>query len=66
MISLTRLNDQPIILNCDLIETIEANPDTMITLTTGQKIVVLEKTVEVVTRIHAYRESIVRHLGKYE
>ena len=43
MIPLTRLNHIPLVLNSDLIEHIEITPDTVITLTTGQKIMVLEK-----------------------
>ena len=42
MIYVTRLNHSSVVLNCDLIEHIEATPDTVITLTTGQKITVLE------------------------
>ncbi len=60
MISLTRLNLQQVTLNCDLIETIEANPDTVIALTTGQKIVVRETTSEVVTRVRKFRRSLAR------
>ncbi|MCC2685450.1 MAG: flagellar protein FlbD [Paenibacillaceae bacterium] len=43
MIRLSRLNGKPIILNALLIESIEETPDTIITLTTGKKITVLEK-----------------------
>ena len=45
MIQLTRLNRIPMVLNSDLIEHIEITPDTVITLTTGQKIVVLSRRV---------------------
>ena len=37
MISVTRLNNKEFYVNCDLIEFIEATPDTVITLTTGKK-----------------------------
>jgi flagellar protein FlbD len=60
MISLTRLNSQEVTLNCDLIETIEASPDTVIALTTGQKIVVRETTGEVVRRVRRFKRSLVR------
>jgi flagellar protein FlbD len=46
------------VLNSDLIEHIEITPDTVITLTTGQKIVVLEPAGDVVDRVVAYRRSI--------
>lgn len=57
MIQLTRLNHIPLVLNSDLIEHIEMTPDTVITLTSGQKIVVLEAAAEVVNRVVAFRRS---------
>ena len=59
MIQLTRLNHVPLVLNSDLIEHVEVTPDTVVTLTTGQKIVVLESAEEVVERTIRYRRSIV-------
>ena len=58
MIRLTRLNHIPLVLNSDLIEHIEITPDTVITLTSGQKIMVLEPATEVVDRVVAFRRSI--------
>jgi len=58
MIRLTRLNHIPLVLNSDLIEHIEMTPDTVITLTSGQKIMVLEPAVEVVERVVAFRRTI--------
>jgi|HubBroStandDraft_6_1064221.scaffolds.fasta_scaffold1912296_2 flagellar protein FlbD len=58
MIHLTRLNRLPLVLNADLIESIEATPDTMISLTTGQKMVVLEPPDEVVRRVVEFRRAI--------
>jgi flagellar protein FlbD len=58
MIQLTRLNHAPLVLNSDLIEHVEVTPDTVVTLTTGQKIVVLESADEVVERIIQFRKSI--------
>ena len=40
MIELTKLNNQKIVINCDLIEYVEAVPDTVVTLTTGNRFVV--------------------------
>ncbi len=57
MIQLTRLNHIPLVLNSDLIEHIEMTPDTVITLTSGQKIMVLEHADEVVERVVAFRRS---------
>ncbi|MGI8988809.1 MAG: flagellar FlbD family protein [Bryobacteraceae bacterium] len=59
MIWLTRLNHVRIVLNSDLMEMIEATPDTVVTLTTGQKIVVLETPSEIVDRVLEFRRSIV-------
>jgi flagellar protein FlbD len=58
MISLTRLNGKAIILNAILIEFIEETPDTMITLTTGKKITVLEKAEVVVSLVRTYMQEI--------
>ena len=43
MIQLTRLNSKALIVNSDLIKFVEHSPDTLVTLVTGEKIVVLEK-----------------------
>ena len=40
MIQLTRLNGQPIMVNADLIESVESTPDTVITLVSGNKLIV--------------------------
>ncbi|MFN7994712.1 MAG: flagellar FlbD family protein [Bryobacteraceae bacterium] len=62
MIDLTRLNHRKLVLNADLIETIEATPDTVISLTTGQKLVVLEPLEEIVRRVIAFRRAIFSEL----
>jgi flagellar protein FlbD len=62
MIELTRLNHVPLVLNSDLIEHIEMTPDTVITLTTGQIIRVLETAGDVVARVIEFRRSIYRGL----
>lgn len=60
MIHLTRLNHIPLVLNSDLIEHIEITPDTVITLTNGQKIMVLESAAEIVDRVVAFRRELYR------
>ena len=60
MIRLTRISQSPIVLNADLIQSIESTPDTVITLTSGQKVMVLESAGEVVDRVVAYRRRILR------
>jgi flagellar protein FlbD len=58
MIYVTRLNHTPVVLNSDLIEQVEMTPDTVISLTTGQKIMVLESSDEVVERVLNFRRAI--------
>ena len=50
MIELTRLNGTPIVLNSDLIKTAEASPDTMLTLTNGEKLIVREDLMSPLAR----------------
>ena len=57
MIPLTRLNKQNIVLNADLIKWIESSPDTVITLLTGEKLVVLESCSEVVEAVIHFRRQ---------
>jgi len=57
VIALTRLNGSVFVLNADLIETIEATPDTVISLVTGKKYVVQEKVEEVIDRIVEFRRK---------
>jgi flagellar protein FlbD len=58
MIYVTRLNHKPLVLNSDLIEQIEMTPDTVISLTTGEKIMVLESSDELLERVVNFRRSI--------
>ncbi|WP_426447086.1 flagellar FlbD family protein [Paenibacillus sp. S-38] len=58
MVQLTRLNGSPFYLNALLIETIEATPDTMISLVTGKKIMVLEPVADVVLSIQQFLQTI--------
>ncbi len=62
MIQLTRLNNNPLIINSDLIKWIENAPDTVLTLVTGEKIVVLESSREVVEKIVEFRRRILAEL----
>ncbi|WP_027090864.1 flagellar FlbD family protein [Cohnella thermotolerans] len=58
MIALTRLNGTTFHLNALLIETVEQTPDTIITLTTGKKFIVLENSSDVIRSIRHYLRSI--------
>ena len=60
MIKLTRLDNESFILNADLIRYIEERPDTFITLTSGERLVVQEKMDEVLARAVQYQQT--KHL----
>ncbi len=60
MIQLTRLGGEPFILNAELIRYVEARPDTFITLTSGERLVVREAMDEVLRRAVDYQRS--KHL----
>jgi flagellar protein FlbD len=63
MIKVERLKShEEYILNAELIETIEETPDTVITLTSGRKLLVEESMDELVRKIMDYRRAI---LGKF-
>jgi flagellar protein FlbD len=59
MIQLTRLNNDAFALNTDLIERVDANPDTVLTLIDGTKYIVAEPMDEVIDRIVAFRARVV-------
>jgi len=63
MIVVTRLNKQEVALNCDLIEVVEALPDTTIRLVTGKIFVVREPLGEVLARISTWRAGVLRGAG---
>lgn len=58
MITVTRLNGKRFVVNADLIRTVEANPDTTITLINGDHIIVVESMEEVVERAVEYGRSL--------
>ncbi len=58
MIKVTKLDGREVVVNADLIEFLESTPETIISTTTGKKIVVKEKVEEVVRRIMDFRRQI--------
>jgi flagellar protein FlbD len=60
MIKLTRLAGEPFLLNAELIRYVESRPDTFITLTTGERLVVQESMDEVMQRAIEYQQT--KHL----
>jgi len=57
MIKLTRLGGEPFVLNAELIQYVEARPDTFITLTSGERLVVVESMDEVLRRAVTYQQA---------
>lgn len=58
MISLTKMNQHIIIVNADQIEVVESTPDTVITLLTGHKYIVVDTVEEVVEKVVQYKKRI--------
>jgi flagellar protein FlbD len=58
MIELTRLNGSRFSINCDLIKYADSTPDTVLTLVTGEKLVVLEARNEVMRKTMEFRASV--------
>jgi flagellar protein FlbD len=63
MIRLTRLNNQALTVNSDLIKFVEQSPDTLITLITGEKIVVRENAEQILELIIEFRRSVLQGLS---
>jgi len=58
MIEVTKINGQKILVNQDLFEVVEETPDTVITLTTGKKIIVKESRQDIKNLVKSYRKDI--------
>lgn len=64
VIKVTRLNGKELYVNCDKIEVMEETPDTVITFSTGTKIVVKEKSEEIKQAIIEYKRAIYANMVK--
>jgi len=63
MIKVARFKSrEEIVVNAELIETIEETPDTVITLTSGKKLIVEESMDDIVRKVMEYRRAIFRNL----
>lgn len=62
MIALTKLNNQAFVVNADLIKFVESTPDTLVTLTTGERLLVKETNAEVIRRVIQYGRMLRRLL----
>ena len=57
MIDVTKMNGSKVTINSDLIETVEGNPDTVLTLTTGKKIIIKESRQKVKNLVILYKRE---------
>ncbi|MCP4724351.1 MAG: flagellar FlbD family protein [bacterium] len=55
MIELTRINNKKIIVNAEMIEFIESTPDTIVTTSSGKKVIITESIEEVIVKVIEYR-----------
>ena len=58
MIELTKINSTKVLVNQDLIEIVEETPDTVVSLTTGRKIIVKESRQEIKSLVELYKKTI--------
>ncbi len=58
MIEVTKINGVKILINPHLLEVVEETPDTVITLTTGRKLIVKESRQELKNLVKSYRKDI--------
>ncbi|MDI3546968.1 MAG: flagellar protein FlbD [Halanaerobiales bacterium] len=57
MIKVTKINGEELVVNAELIETVKATPDTIIFLTTGRKVIVLDSIDEIIEKVITYRRK---------
>ena len=58
MVEVTKINGVKVLVNPDLIELVEETPDTVISFTTGRKIIVIESRQEIKSLVKSYRKDI--------
>ncbi len=58
MIFITKLDNKKVVINAELIELIEQTPETMITTTTGKKVIVKETIEQVVDLVKKYKKEL--------
>jgi flagellar protein FlbD len=63
VIRLTRINKTSLAMNADLIKFIETAPDTVITLSTGEKVVVTESVEQIIDLIVQFRRSVMQGIS---
>ncbi len=63
MIKILKMNGEEMVINAELIETIKATPDTVINLTSGKKILVVDEVDEIINKVISYRKKIMENRG---
>lgn len=58
MIAITKFNGEVMIVNAELIETVEKTPDTIVSLITGKKYMVKETVEEIIAKVLEYRRQL--------
>jgi len=58
MVKLMRISGSAIVINADMIETLEATPDTIITLSTGKKLILKDQIDEVIAKVVDYQKMV--------
>lgn len=58
MVKLSRINGAEVTVNAELIETIEATPDTIVSLSSGKKLMVVDSVDQVIEKVMAYRRAL--------
>lgn len=66
MIKVKRLNGKEFVLNSDLILYVEETPDTIITLTTGQKVIIEGSLEEVIEKVIDYKANIICYANEMQ
>lgn len=66
MIKVSRINGKEFVVNADLVEVMEATPDTVVTLTTGKKLMVKDKIDDMIMKIVNYKREIHGHVTVIE
>ncbi|MBE5855954.1 MAG: flagellar protein FlbD [Lachnospiraceae bacterium] len=58
MIEVTKMNGQKLLINPDLMEMVEETPDTVVTFTTGRKIIIKESRQDLKNLVKSYRKDV--------
>lgn len=66
LIQVSRLNKEPFFINPDLIEFIEETPDTVISMDSGRKFVVVESIEEIIEKVIDYRQKVLKGVSLRE